>query len=102
MRNDKGGEKREEGISDRFNRGNKVDRSTIGCLNGAVCKCGYGTEGKIESAYYECDNFKIREGNFELNKFVVEMIVGMKESEVERRIYGGSEKKEDCKDIKMF
>lgn len=46
MRNDKSGEKREKRISDRFNRGNNVDRSVIDYLNSGVSKCGYGTEEK--------------------------------------------------------
>lgn len=81
MRNDKSGEKRENRISDRFNRGNNVDRSVIDYLNSGVSKCGYGTEekqDKVQNTYNECDNFKIGEGNMGVNKFVDKIIFGMK------------------------
>lgn len=61
-------------------------------MNCAVCNCGYGTEEKQDqkqSAHCYCDNFEIGKGKLSENGVI---ITGMKEGEVERRIYDESEK----------
>lgn len=65
MRNDEGGEKGEERISDRYNRRYEVHGSILVRLNGAICNCGYGTEekqGKKQSAHHGYKNFETGNG----------------------------------------
>lgn len=94
MRHDKGGEKREEGVSDRLNRRNKVDRSIVERLNCAICNCGYGTDEKQNHKHSEHEKYNnFQTGNMKLRLHgIVEIIFRMKECEMERRIYDESEK----------
>ena len=95
MRDDKGEEKGEEGISNRFNRRNEVDRPIIGCMNGAVCNCGYGTEeneDKKQSVRYWYNNFETGKEKVGKLRLSDEIVIGMKEGKVERRINDEREK----------